>query len=283
MSPYNSRMAHCHAPLMPLNNVRWHLAPVVGSTRPASSLIAATLSSAVMWTNTGFSTRSILVGLTMWAVTAFGFVVNDILDYRKDTAAGVKRPIATGALSRRGAFILALVLLLAAFILSAVVGSGANLLAATVLALALYTPVARSLPLLKGLYVAGLCLVPLCYGAVVSHANYSWITCAALAAFIFGRETVMDANELNGDRNAGMMTIAAALGQRCSRWIGASIMALALAYLTLVSTGAIGRIAAALSLASLLLIFAWPRLQETRRVELSRLSMLAAAVAVACG
>jgi 4-hydroxybenzoate polyprenyltransferase len=98
--------------------------------------------------------RGLLAGLAMYSLTAFGFQVNDILDYAKDRAAGVSRPIARGALSRGAAALFAVALLLMTFALSAWVGAGGGVLAATAAALMLYTPSARKLPLIKGLYVA---------------------------------------------------------------------------------------------------------------------------------
>ena len=65
----------------------------------------------------------------MFSLTAFGFVVNDILDYHKDVASGVMRPIATGILSRKAAMLFALALLLSTYAVSALVGSGGRVLA----------------------------------------------------------------------------------------------------------------------------------------------------------
>ena len=255
----------------------------IGSTRPMSSLVAGTLSGAVYWTHTGLSVRGILVGLAMFTLTAYGFVVNDILDYHKDAAAGVMRPIATGMLSRKAATLFALALLLSTYAISAVVGSGGKVLEVTALALILYTPASRYLPLIKGFYVAALCVVPLYYGSAVSRAQYAWPAYGLLAIFVAGREALMDANEVQGDRSAGMVTIAVAFGEARTKRIGIFIMVLSLACGVVIATGVVAKVAFTVAILSLLCVMNWPHLNESKRVELSRIPMLAAAVGIACG
>lgn len=253
------------------------------STRPLSSLVPATLSCAAVWIQAGISLRALLAGLAMYALTAFGFQINDVLDYRKDRAAGVERPIATGALSRLAAMVFALALLAITCALSGWVGAGGKVLAATALALLLYTPTARGFPPFKGVYVAVLCVSPLIYGAAVRGAAYAWQPYAFVIAFIAAREALMDSNELEGDRSAGMRTIAMLLGKARTRKIAACVMALSMAVLAVVAGSGVARTAAIAALGSLLCVFFWPRLDDARRIALTRIPMLAAAVALACG
>jgi 4-hydroxybenzoate polyprenyltransferase len=219
----------------------------------------------------------------MFTLTAFGFVVNDILDYHKDAAAGVTRPIAMGMLSRQAAMLLALALLLSTYAASAFVGSGGKVLAVTALALTLYTPAARYFPLVKGFYVAALCVVPLYYGSAVSRAQYAWPSYVLLGIFVVGREALMDANEVVGDRSSGMVTTAVAFGEARTKRIGIFIMALSLTCGILIATGGLAKMAFSVAILSLLCVMNWPHLNESRRVELSRIPMLAAAVGIACG
>jgi 4-hydroxybenzoate polyprenyltransferase len=218
----------------------------------------------------------------MWLLTGLGFVINDILDYRKDAAAGVDRPIARGVLSRKIALVLSGAMALAVFALSTWVGSDGSVLAATGLALILYTPLAKRLPLFKGLFVATLCIAPLYYGSLICHAHYVWPLYLFMTAFVVGREALMDADELRGDLRAGLITVAAILGCDRTKRIGIGIMAMSLAGTCVVAGGWFARTAAVTSLLSLLLIFGWPRLNDTKRIELSRLPMLAAVLAIAC-
>ena len=250
------------------------------SGRPLSAGLAGVLSLATIWIRSGFSEKSVLVGLVMWIVTMFGFVINDIFDFEKDVAASIRRPIAMGLLSRQAALFFAIFLLLVVCSLCAAVGSGTSVVMLTVLALVLYTPSARHLPWLKGLYVAGLSLTPLYYASVVSQVNFSRAAYWLLALFIFGRETLMDAHEIADDRRAGMRTIAIILGQPEARRLGAVLMILSLACLNIVARGAVGKILAILSVGSLFCVLVWPHLEEGTRISYSRLPMLAAALAL---
>jgi 4-hydroxybenzoate polyprenyltransferase len=246
-----------------------------------SSLVPGTLSCAVVFAKAGPSLHGILAGLAMCALTAFGFQVNDILDFRKDCAAGVERPIATGMISRSGAAWFAVALLVITFALSAWVGAGGKVLAVSALALALYTPSARRLPLMKGLYVAGLCVAPLYYGSQVAAAQYAWYLYALLAIFIVGREALMDSHEMRSDRSAGMVTVAVLFGKTRTRWAGIWAMALSMAVIVAVCGGGIARVSATIALASLLVVFIWPHLDDGKRIGLSRIPMLAAAISLA--
>ena len=93
----------------------------------------------------------------------------------------------------------------------------------------------------------------------------------------------MDANEVEGDLRAGMLTIAVALGDARARRIGTYIMALSLGVGVIAATGWAGKVMFLVALFFLLCVFSWPKLNDTRRIELSRLPMLAAAFAIACG
>jgi len=254
------------------------------ATRPFSSLVVGATSAFTLIARQGrLSMLGVAAGLAMTALAMFGFVINDVFDCHKDAAAGVQRPIATGELSIRNAVILAAGLLASVFLLSTVVGSGGMLLAITALGLIAYSPIARWYPLGKGAYVAGLCCAPLFYGSAVAGVPYPSLSYATLACFVFGRETFMDAEELVGDRLAGLKTIAAVLGYRRTRRIGVAVMLLSTIYLVAVARSSPGRIAAAAMLFSLMCVFVWPDLSDARRIRLSRIPMLMGAVAIAIG
>jgi len=119
------------------------------SVRPMSSALALSMTSLAIWVRAGFSLRCALAGAAMFTLTAFGFQVNDIFDYLKDSAAQVQRPIATGELSRRNAAFFAAALLIGTFLIAAWVGDGWPWVAAAATALMLYTHAARTFPLAK--------------------------------------------------------------------------------------------------------------------------------------
>jgi 4-hydroxybenzoate polyprenyltransferase len=83
---------------------------------------------------------------------------------------------------------------------------------------------AQRYPLTKDACVAGLCCLPLFYGAQVGERHFSWFSYAVLAGFVLGREVWMDADELRGDTKAGIRTIAAILGGRRTARIGITLM-----------------------------------------------------------
>ena len=254
------------------------------TTRPLSSLVAGALAApAAIGGQGGLTLRSIAAGFTMTALAMFGFTVNDIFDYKKDRAAGIERPIARGELSRESAVWLAVALLLAAYLFSVAAGPGGIVLAITSAALLLYSPVAQRYPLSKDAYVAGLCCAVLYYGALAGGRHFSWLSYAVLACFVLGREVLMDSDEAAGDSRAGIRTIAVLLGYCRTKRIGVSLMLLAAAVLIAIVRGHMATWAATATLVSLASVFAWPGLNDGRRIQLSRFPMLLGSVALAWG
>ncbi|MBI5281620.1 MAG: UbiA family prenyltransferase [Candidatus Solibacter usitatus] len=254
------------------------------TTRPLSSLVAGTLAASVLTVAQGrLSFVGLAAGAAMTILAMFGFVVNDVVDHEKDAKAGLRRPIATGELSRRAAVLFAAVLLPLVFVVSPVRGAADGVLAAASLGLLVYSPLALRFPAGKGVYVATLCCAPLLYGSTIAGVQRSWPVYAALAAFIAGREIWMDADEMEGDRRAGVETIAALLGQERTRRTGVALMLLSAAFLVAIERDSIGRIAALAMLCSFTAVLFWPGLSDGRRIQLSRFPMLIGAVALACG
>jgi 4-hydroxybenzoate polyprenyltransferase len=236
------------------------------TTRPLSSLVAGTMSASVVIAAQGrLSLGGFAAGLAMTALTMFGFVVNDVVDFNKDAGAGVHRPIARGELSRSRAMLFAAALLLSVYLVSPAGGWGDRILAVTSVALVVYSPLAQRFP------------------SVTSGVPRSWISYATLACFVLGREALMDSDEQVGDRRAGLKTIATILGCRQTRRIGAIAMLLPAVFLAGVVRGSLGRIMALAALVSLTSVFLWPGLSDGRRIHLSRFPMLIGAVAIACG
>jgi 4-hydroxybenzoate polyprenyltransferase len=260
------------------------LAAVVGTTRPLSSLIAGTLTTAAACAGgDGFALRGAAAGLAMTALAAFGFALNDCFDYHKDRAAGILRPVATGALSREGAAWLAIAMLVFSIVVGRMVEIGGLILAVTAALLFFYSPIAQRYALCKGAYVAVLCCAPLWYGAAVGGRQFAWSSYAVLACFVFGREILMDSDEYAGDCRAGLRTIPTVLGCRRTRRFGQALMLLAAGCLTIVVSGWIARAASASTLLWLTCLFAWPGLELRTRIRLSRLPMLLGSVALAYG
>jgi 4-hydroxybenzoate polyprenyltransferase len=260
------------------------LVAVSKTTRPFSSLVTGTLTSAVAITGQGgFSIAGFSAGLAMTSLSMFGFAVNDILDYQKDRAAGIGRPVAAGKLSRKHAMLLAIAMLISTALFSILAGPGKVTLAITSALLIVYSPIKQKFPLFKGLYVAGLCCAPLYYGIVVGGLQCGWHSYAVLAAFVLGREIWMDSNELPGDDKSGLRTIAAILGRKGTRHFGTGLMLLAAIVLLAVTRGWAAISISSAAIATLAAVYLWPGLEESRRIYWSRLPMLLGAVAIAFG
>jgi 4-hydroxybenzoate polyprenyltransferase len=256
---------------------------IFGTVRPLSSLVTGTLAASAAIVGQGsLSIRGFGAGLAMTALAMFGFVVNDIFDYCGDRAAGVQRPVASGQLSRKSAAWLAAVMLFAAFLFSLIAGPGQAALAITSALLLLYSPIKKQYPLCKDVYVAGLCCLPLYYGVVVGGRHCSWFSYAVLACVVFGREIWMDADELQGDYNSGIKTVAAIVGRQQTMWIGKGLMLLAGALIAVMAHGLVAVSISAASFIFLAVVFAWPGLNQSRRIEWSRGPMLLGAMAIAC-
>ena len=255
---------------------------LVRLTRPLSSVVAGALSATAVISGSGHDVlRGVAAGLAMTILTMFGFVVNDLFDRRKDAAAGVQRPIATGEISVRTGILFAMGLLLPVFLLSKFIGAGASVLVITCLALVAYSPLAYRYPAGKGLLVAGLACLPMVYGAVVTGVEFLGVSYVTLACFVLGREMLMDSEEFVGDRLAGMETIAAVLGRKRARKAGTILMFVSASCVVALARNDMDRIAAVSALITLMWVFLWPDLSDERRIQLSRFPMLLGAVAIA--
>ena len=253
------------------------------TVRPLSSIVTGTLAASAAIAGQGrLSIRGLGAGLVMTALSMFGFAVNDILDYHRDRDAGIQRPVAAGALSRKSAAWLAIAMLIAAFLFSLAAGTGKVILAIASVLLLFYSPLKKRYPLCKDVYVAGLCCLPLYYGVVVGGRQCSWFSYAVLACFVLGREVWMDSDELPGDSHSGVRTIAAIAGRQETMWIGKGLMLLAAAALTAVTHGLMAASISAASFISLACVFAWPGLDQSKRIGWSRGPMLLGAMAIAC-
>jgi geranylgeranylglycerol-phosphate geranylgeranyltransferase len=260
------------------------LAAIFRSTRPPASLVPCVLGAFPSIAADGRVTLcSLAAGLAMLTLSMFGFVVNDIADYEKDRVSGIRRPIAAGEVSRDSAAWFAFALFCASELLAMAAHTGGMLIPFIAGALVVYPPIAYRFPLLKEACVAGLCCLPLFYGELAAGTPLPWQRYAVLATFIFGREILMDADEVEGDTRAGLRTIAARIGVCRASAAGIALMCAGSSALVFVIHDAIARIAAISMAASVAAIFAWPGLASGRRICYSRVSMLLGALSVSVG
>jgi 4-hydroxybenzoate polyprenyltransferase len=219
----------------------------------------------------------------MTALAMAGFVANDIFDYHKDTIAGVRRPVATGELSRESAAWLTAWLILAACLFSTLVGSGGVVLVVTGAALLFYSPVSLRFPLSKDAYVAALVCAVMWYGTLAAGVPRSWPAYAVVACFVFGREVLMDSDELVGDSRAGFHTVAWILGRQWTTRLGITLMLGAGAVTIAIVRGPFLIGTAAGTLIILAFLLTWPGLDDGVRIRWSRAPMTLGAVVLAWG
>lgn len=200
---------------------RWGLLVVSG--RVGVSWIAGLAAAAVVYKSSTFSWFDVFAAfVSLTLVTMSGFIMNDIYDRDKDRQAGKTRPITRGQLSISGAsagvglFVLvAITLCYLAFGIST-----ALWISSTVVALFIYSPVARHWPLVKGVYTAGLAITPFLVAYEAVGLNWPATILLLLLLYVAFREIVLDAVDVRGDIAAGIHTIAAVLGAGRAAAIG---------------------------------------------------------------
>lgn len=250
--------------------------------RPVAAAIAAVFTAATVFFHFhSFTSVMIEAPLAMWFLTMLGFVINDIFDVDKDRAGGVRRPIADGRLSLRGAWLLAGALCLLTVIASPSAPLPYAVVSGTIAGFFLYSPFARTWPAAKGLFTAVLCCAPLMYGAVITGVSIPVEGYVALVTFIVGRELYMDGREVEMDRAVGMRTIAVWVGSKPAERIGIALMMFGSVACTLVGKGPLGHGLGAIAALGIALIFLAAAVPETSRVRASLLPMFFAAISLA--
>jgi len=248
-------------------------------TRPVPSAAAGILA---FFTCGGLGTLypAGISAMAVTAVTMFGFVANDLFDEEKDRHAGVRRPLATGSISRSTAVVTAMITAASAHLFAARVSTAA-LTATAVLCIALlaYTGFARFAPTLKGLYTAALACSPLWYGHLISGREISIHLYVILSAFVFGRELLMDVVERDDDFAAGMRTIPFVIGTRQTARLGVVLITCAAIGLMLTANSTAAYMLSAATAAALSWV-ASTSATPARKIEVTRPIMLIGAFAL---
>ncbi len=183
-------------------------------SRPSNSLAATALLLLGAWTPTGWPSPTLWAALSLWCLTVFGYVINDLYDLPADRINKPHRPLVTGIVSpaaaRRG-----IILLAGSAILTArtVIWWG-PLIAVTVLAaLWGYSAWAKHRPLVGNILIGGLAGAALIAGSWLRNAPFDLLGPATVVAlFITGREILKTAEDVPGDRLMGTRTVAACWG-----------------------------------------------------------------------
>jgi 4-hydroxybenzoate polyprenyltransferase len=154
--------------------------------------------------------NAVLLILAAVAATAYGNVINDILDVETDCVSHPDRPLVTGALNTGAAAVFAAAL--AALSLACATAASAFHATAALIPLALltlYSIYFKRTRLVGNIIVAALVAYALLFGSL-PHPDTKILFAPALLAFLlnFCRELVKDVQDAEGDRAAGFATSA---------------------------------------------------------------------------
>jgi geranylgeranylglycerol-phosphate geranylgeranyltransferase len=162
----------------------------------------------------------------MWAITAFGYVSNDLSDQAEDRINKPDRPLPTGVITSGQARVVAILLFTCALLCSAPLGLAPFLIA--LLALGLLTLYNRQLKSAAGMgnvLIAGLAAGALLPGVVAVY-GWQWVRLLNLVPavlglffFVLARELLKTVEDIAGDQTVGKRTFALAWGSQETRYI----------------------------------------------------------------
>lgn len=157
----------------------------------------------------------------MWAITAFGYVSNDLSDQLEDRINKPDRPLPTGVITSRQARIVAVVLFTLALFFSSQLGFAPFLVALLVLGLlALYNQHLKGAAGVGNLLIAGLAASALLPGVIAVY-GWHWLrllnllpAVLGLFFFILAREALKTLEDIAGDLAVGKRTFALTWGSQ---------------------------------------------------------------------
>ncbi len=158
-----------------------------------------------------------LAGVVVSLITAFGNVFNDYMDRDVDKLEYPNRPIPSGRISSLATFVFAIFLAIVAVIVASKLSIELFIMAIISLLLScVYSIYFKRTVLLGNLLVALLVAMVLIFGGVVSGGLTPSIWVASALTFFYSltQEILFDIEDIEGDRKAGIQTIATYFGTR---------------------------------------------------------------------
>ncbi|NIP43397.1 MAG: hypothetical protein GWO28_11975 [candidate division Zixibacteria bacterium] len=159
--------------------------------------------------------KIIIAAIAFGLICAYGNIHNDIADYKADIINHPERPLVTERISMRSAILWLQLCLAAGLILSLLVNSQCFIIAAIAsFALFLYSLFIKRIPLLANVWVALIAASTFIYAGYISPLyklwDFSLINAGALISFFFhlGRELIKDLQDMEGDLEVGVSTVA---------------------------------------------------------------------------
>ncbi len=198
---------------------------VIEMTRPPNSLMVAlavviSLGIASGWRFEGLTIAELtLVLVASYSASAVAMIVNDIIDLESDRINSPHRPLPSGRLSLREARAAATILAIAGLAASTLVDMITTAFYIGVVAFATaYNARLKKLGIIGNIVVAALVATPFVYGWAVygRGLNVSLVFAAMVFTAVLGREVVKGIPDVEGDRAAGVKTVAVLFGERAA-------------------------------------------------------------------
>jgi geranylgeranylglycerol-phosphate geranylgeranyltransferase len=152
-------------------------------------------------------------------VMASGNIINDIFDIEIDRVNKPSRPLPSGKLSVKEAYIYYFTFIAASVFISSMLNEKAiAIVLVSILVLFFYSKYLKRIPLVGNITVAFLTGLVFIFGGVVVENPAAAIVPAVFAFLInFIREIVKDMEDVDGDRKAGLVTFPIKFGSRKSK------------------------------------------------------------------
>jgi 4-hydroxybenzoate polyprenyltransferase len=206
---------------------------ILSIIRPLNGVVAAASLFPALTLATGRFKYDWHVGIVLFLLVSFGYVVNDIYDLFGDRENRQMRPLVSGQLSRATAWVLSGVLASLSLVLSAF-HSWELLLYCGLLVAALlaYAAWVSTILLVANLWVAAMCSSVFLLPLLLPAYNTREETCLLLATAItlsflyhLGREIIKDIEDMRGDLVLRRATLPLVMGDTSARLVAAGVMA----------------------------------------------------------
>lgn len=188
------------------------LSSLFAIARPVNVAMAAAATALGFWLGHAAvdGPRVLLLLAAAACATAFGNVINDILDIDTDRISHPQRPLPSGRLSTRAAGMYAVLLAVAALGASTAVSwTHAAATAVPLALLAVYATLLKGVPLLGNVLVAALVAYPVVFGAIGTPLQHRlWVPAGLAFLLNLSREITKDLQDEAGDRAVGLRTSA---------------------------------------------------------------------------
>jgi len=170
-------------------------------------------------------TESFLASVTAYSLTSSSMILNDIVDRHIDAVSNPDRPIPSGRISVREAWVMAAFLGVVGLASAALQGAYTMIIAIGFYTLAtLYNVYLKRRGLVGNMAVSASIAAPYIYGAVLAEGSVGLtVSVFALMSFLagLGREIVKGIPDVEGDATKGIRTIAVTKGVKAAARVGA--------------------------------------------------------------